>query len=276
MSEPTILPGLLNLDKLSINAQQQNLYNDLVRILNNQTASDAALATHKTSEDHDSRYILASILDQIKQDVYDESWPIGSFRFWPFAALPERGTWLWMDDRTIGDGSSNGTGRANDDCLALFTHLWTNFDNIASPIYTSAGASSTRGASAAEDWTAHKAITLAPLTRGRVFAGMDNPGKGSGSAGTISAAWADFHGRTGGTETHALTSAQNGQHSHTLRDGVGLALYADNTGSGFNSFNANASSDTSGGRIFTDNSGSGTAHPNIQPTTVIRYIIRCA
>jgi hypothetical protein len=63
MSEPSISPALLNMDKLSMNAQQQNLYNDLTNVLANQATTDAALTEHKSSNDHDARYYTESEID---------------------------------------------------------------------------------------------------------------------------------------------------------------------------------------------------------------------
>lgn len=72
-------------------------------------------------------------------------------------AAPVPNGWLKCTGETIGDASSNATLRANADMLALFTHLWT-YNNGA--IYTSGGAGSTYGASAAADFAAHKRLAL--------------------------------------------------------------------------------------------------------------------
>lgn len=78
--------------------------------------------------------------------------------------------WVMMNDTTIGDASSGGTGRANADTVALFTLLWNNTVNADCAV------SSGRGANAAADFAAHKTIAL-PKALGRALAGA---GAGSG------------------------------------------------------------------------------------------------
>jgi len=69
-----------------------------------------------------------------------------------------------MDDKTIGDGSSGATGRANADTSALYTLIWTNVTNAWAPV------TGGRGGSAAADFAAHKPLAL-PKTLGRALAG---------------------------------------------------------------------------------------------------------
>lgn len=61
---------------------------------------------------------------------------------------------------SIGNGTSGGTERANDDTADLFALLWNDHDNAALPIQDSAGAPSSRGASAAADFAANKRMPL--------------------------------------------------------------------------------------------------------------------
>lgn len=76
---------------------------------------------------------------------------------------------------TIGDASSNGTNRANTDTAALFAGIWADYDNTDAPIFDSAGVASTRGANAAADFAAHKALTVPSPAGCTVFA-KDNLG----------------------------------------------------------------------------------------------------
>lgn len=64
---------------------------------------------------------------------------------------------LLIDGKTIGSSSSGATSRANNDTLSLYRKLWA-FTSI--PIFTSAGAPTTRGASADADFAANKRIAL--------------------------------------------------------------------------------------------------------------------
>lgn len=80
--------------------------------------------------------------------------------------------WVRMDGNSIGSASSGATARANADTLALFTHLWTDFPNTVLVIQTSAGANTTRGASAAADFAANKRMPVFD-TRGNVIRDLD-------------------------------------------------------------------------------------------------------
>lgn len=64
--------------------------------------------------------------------------------------------WLISNGSTIGSASSGATLRANADVEALFTHLWTTYDNTELVIQNSSGTGTTRGASAAADFAANK------------------------------------------------------------------------------------------------------------------------
>lgn len=77
--------------------------------------------------------------------------------------------WILWSNGTIGDGSSSATIRANADCATLFALYWDNYSNTLCPIYTSAGVVSTRGASAAADFAAHKRLGV-PVGASRVLA----------------------------------------------------------------------------------------------------------
>jgi microcystin-dependent protein len=105
-----------------------------------------------------------------------------------------------------------------------------------------------------------------PDLRGRVAAGKDDMGgsaasrltnSGTGNSGLNGA----ILGATGGTDRHVLSTAQMPSHTHSylsLTAGPGIA-----GGSGFAGTSATSGS-----------AGSGEAHPNVQPTLVLNYIIR--
>lgn len=106
-------------------------------------------------------------------------------------------SWILWSDGTIGDGSSAASIRANADTEDLFALYWDNYSNTLCPIYTSAGAASTRGASAAADYAAHKRLAL-PTGAGRVL----------GLAGTGSGLTARTIGTPVGAETVTLAANQ--------------------------------------------------------------------
>jgi microcystin-dependent protein len=134
--------------------------------------------------------------------------------------VPEAG-WLMLDGRSIGSAASGATARANADTAPLYTHLWTTFDNATCPV------TGGRGADAASDFAADKALTL-PDARGRalVMAGMGAGLTSRALAGAfgaetvaISLAQMPAHSHTGNTEaagghTHALTIDADGAHTH--------------------------------------------------------------
>jgi hypothetical protein len=72
--------------------------------------------------------------------------------------------WLRLNGNTIGSASSGATFTGSN-VQALFGVLW-NLSNTASPILTSGGSGSSRGANAAADWVANKRLTL-PNMNGR-------------------------------------------------------------------------------------------------------------
>jgi microcystin-dependent protein len=233
----------------------------------------------------------SSVMESFLQAAYDKHWEVGSKQQWDWLDLPSQGFWgthgwLWLDGRTIGDASSNATALANANAEALFTKIWTDYTNTTAPIYTSAGGASTRGASAAADWAAHKRITLVPDTRGRTLIGMDNYGEGGSAANRITDSQADVLGGSGGTETHTLTAAQNGPHDHLVkantRDteidthiesgrGAGTGNWASQ---GTNYVVTRSAGTYTSYAPYTSSSGSGTAHPNDQPWVAGKMIIR--
>lgn len=118
-----------------------------------------------------------STYDQI--DTIINSWRTGDIRtslnqFYWFG-------WVPMNDGTIGNASSNATGRANQDTWQLFYLLWTLFSqfnnsttNLVAQMVTSAGSNVGYGTSAIADFNANNAITLTQ-TMGKVLLGTVPP-----------------------------------------------------------------------------------------------------
>ena len=113
--------------------------------------------------------------------------------------------WTIEDGGTIGNAASGATNRANSDTEALFTLLWGQFSNTILPIQTSAGAASTRGASAAADYAANKRMPLFN-SRSRFLRGSDS-GLGYDAAITVGVAQDDQ------IKAHAHTVTDPG-HAH--------------------------------------------------------------
>ena len=68
--------------------------------------------------------------------------------------------WIKENGGTIGSAASGASNRANADTEALFTLLWNTYNQATLPIQNSAGAVTTRGASAAADFAAAKRMPL--------------------------------------------------------------------------------------------------------------------
>ena len=116
----------------------------------------------------------------------------------------------WVDTGgTIGDASSGATTRANADTAALFAEMWL-LNSSEAPIFTSAGAGSTRGADAATDFAAHKRITV-PDARGVFVRGLDN-GRGIDSGRRVG----QNQNESIGPHTHPLSMAAVADHQHTV------------------------------------------------------------
>ncbi len=169
---------------------------------------------------------------------------------------------VFANGTTIGNASSNATGRANVDTLALFALIWNSLAAGQAPIFTSGGVLTTRGANAAADFAANKAIST-PDLRGMLVAGMDTNG-GIAAAGrlttSVSGATA---GATGGTQTHTLVIAEMPAHGHDLT--------AVSPGAVFDGGSSPGSLALAG--QTTTSTGGGGAHNNTQPTMVLSKII---
>lgn len=131
-----------------------------------------------------------------------------------------------------------------------------------------------------------------PDFRGRVAAGKDNMGGTSANrlTGLSGGVDGDTLGATGGAESHTLTTAELASHTHTMfsnQYSTGTSGYAPTDANQY----VNISHDTGGTASYTiarnTNSlsptlgkvletGSGTAHNNVQPTLILNKIIRFA
>lgn len=152
------------------------------------------------------RLLVSEFLTFLLVQITNSIVPTGVAVPWLAGAAPSG--WVLLSGGTIGSASSGGTLRANADTQNLFTALWTNFGQTEFPIQTSAGAGSTRGASAAADFAANKRMPV-PDLRGRSFFGLDNIG--GSAANRITNAGSGIVGTTpgvvGGAESVTLVAA---------------------------------------------------------------------
>lgn len=139
--------------------------------------------------------------------------------------------WLIMDDGTIGNAGSGATTYANASASGLFAALW-NLSPTNAPIFTSAGAPTTRGGSAAADFTALKRIAL-PLQLGRAIAAA---GAGAGLTNHTL-------GQAVGAETSTLIQDNLPAVTLTTTIAAGQGSHVHNI-SGFPTFSSGASPNT--------------------------------
>jgi hypothetical protein len=121
---------------------------------------------------------------------------------------------------TIGDASSNATNRANADTQFLFSSVWAACPNTQCPIFTSGGAGSSRGVSAAADYAAHKALAVQNMNAAALM-GADS------QSGTTTSLLVNVPVTSGsrtvpgsllGENLHALLIAELAQHGHGVND----------------------------------------------------------
>lgn len=140
-----------------------------------------------------------------------------------------------------------------------------------------------------------------PDLRGRAVAGVDNMGGTAANRLTTAAGGVNAAalGAAGGASTHTLTVAQMPSHNHGVTDpshthavndpghshSYDRVGTANGQGSDVGTANVHASANTSHvatgiwlsasySGVTIQNNGSGAAHPNVQPTIVLNYIIK--
>lgn len=104
---------------------------------------------------------------------------------------------------TIGSASSGATTRANADTSDLFSLLWSVTNNTDYPIQDSAGAATTRGASAAADFAANKRFPL------------PNVQDGDALIAAVSSAVLTQSVGANLSHTHTGTTDADGEHNHS-------------------------------------------------------------
>lgn len=192
--------------------------------------------------------------------------------------------------RTIGNGSSGASERANADTAALFAFLYAADVNL---VVAPGG----RGVSAAADFAANKTIEL-PDCRGRAIAGLDD--MGNSAAGRLTSTYfgtaATVLGAAGGDEKQTLAlsqlptgiTARNALQAITINSSVGnlaqttggVGTGASNPGGGnvlpvtSGSWSGASSLTTNNDITVTSNNTSGSAHPIASPMMLATIYIK--
>lgn len=172
-----------------------------------------------------------------------------------FKAAADSG-WVLMNDGSIGNGASGATNRANADTEDLYTLLWTNVTNSWAPVATG------RGASAAADFAAGKAMTL-PRALGRA---LGVAGAGSGLTSRSLGEYLGVENAVVVTHNHAITDPG---HSHDSKQGGSGSVQLLPV-EGTSTFIA----DTTTTGITINNSGESGTDKNMQPTTFLNVMIK--
>lgn len=118
--------------------------------------------------------------------------------------------WVRINGRTIGNGSSGASERANADTQALFIYIWTTYADAICPVPGG------RGASALADFNANKQITLLDA-RDRAIFGLDDMGNaalGGLTPAPFTKGNATTGGASGGEAAHTLAASELAAHSH--------------------------------------------------------------
>lgn len=144
-------------------------------------------------------------LGELNSKIETQGVPAGSV--YGFRRKSAPAGWVVENGGSIGNPASGATTRANDDTLALYTVLWSEFTNAELPIQTNGGVATTRGGSAAADFAANKRMPLFD-SRSRFHRGSDG-GLGYDTSLTVGAAQADLLK----THTHSGTT---GNHHHDI------------------------------------------------------------
>ena len=147
---------------------------------------------------------LLDAITELQDALEAQRIPVGALLPGRWAIAPAG--WVKENGGTIGSAASGATTRANADTQALFTHLWTSFNNTLLPIQTSTGAASTRGASASADFAANKRMPLFD-SRSRFLRAADD-GLGYDGGLSVGAAQDDAiknHVHTGTTGASGVT-----------------------------------------------------------------------
>jgi hypothetical protein len=128
---------------------------------------------------------------------------------WRFSEAVYENGWLLENGQTIGSASSGATNLGTT-FQALFDMLWANGTDTTCPMLTSAGAASTRGASAAADWGANKRLTLPNMTHGyaTVMASGDLGESTVGSTTIASGTVMALYGANNAKATNVLAAGQ--------------------------------------------------------------------
>jgi hypothetical protein len=194
---------------------------------------------------------------------------------------------------TVGDSSSNATGRANGDTLFLFISLWNNCPAAVCPIFTSSGSASTRSGtcsiSSCADYSANKAIAT-PEMQGASLIGIDSGGTAFLNGVPATQGNSTTTASILGENLHSLTAAENGPHTHnntlsdpghnhtynapTLSGGAGGGVQPCTGSCLAGNGSLTTATSTTGVTLTNAASGSGTGHNTVPRSFTVRWMLK--
>jgi len=251
-----------------------SLFNTAWPVSLSPTASDlGALTTSTAFTSYVSAVTSQSFSDTEKAQARtnigaakNDAAPVGSV-YWFLLLSPPTG-YLELDGRTIGSASSGATALASADASQLFAVIWDNTSNTVSPIQTSSGIATTRGASAAADFAANKRLPL-PDARGEFIRSLSN-GRASVD---VSRALGSAQTEMIGPHNHTGTASAAGAHSHGIQGGGGsgdVTKYRDGSGSTYNG-ETDTAPDHTHTLVINNNSGTENRPRNLAFLCCIKY-----
>lgn len=225
---------------------------------------DAVLLSDSSDSGNAKKTTVADILALIETRLFKT----GMTQIFFGSAAPS-GWILWFG--TIGNASSGATNRANADTEALYTAIWNTFADAEAPV------TGGRGASAAADFAATKAIAL-PDGRGSVPAILDNLGGTAASRITTAISGLDGTkiGARGGDQRmfkHKHTATAE-PHRHRAKSTlVGVTAGGTRVATTSGTYNDDDIIENTTITVTLSDTGEGTSQ-NVQPTIMMPFIVK--
>lgn len=182
---------------------------------------------------------------------------------------------------TVGNATSNATGRANADTFWLFTFLWNNCASCT--LFNSAGSIISKGANAAADFAANDAIATINMNgAGLIGADSQNGSTSSNLTGVpVTSGNSTTPGSLIGENLHSLLVAELAAHSHTITDPghhhtvpASVGSISSGTGATFQPLLSSSgviTGTSTTGITGTNSTGSGTGHNTVELSTVVYW-----
>ena len=126
------------------------------------------LGTIEPTTDYQTNDVIETIIDSDRTGDVRSSYNYSGNFYIP-------GGYIYCDDGSIGNASSNALTRANIDTFPLFNLLWNNISDTYCPVFNSAGVYVGRGATSIADFSANNQIFI-PKSLGRVLSGSTPTG----------------------------------------------------------------------------------------------------